>query len=69
MDPHDLRAAALAMHQTGKPLGYCVPRRCYRIFAFPLRITIGTDLDTADVVGEEMGAEHDAARSTRHRGG
>lgn len=26
-------------------------------FAFPLRITIGTDLDTADVV-EEMGAEH-----------
>ena len=28
-----------------------------KIFSVPLRITIGTDLDTADVV-EEMGAEH-----------
>ena len=28
-----------------------------KIFAIPLRVTIGTDLDTADAV-EEMGAEH-----------
>jgi enhancing lycopene biosynthesis protein 2 len=32
-------------------------------FAFPLRMTIGTDLDTADVV-EEMGANTCLARST-----
>ena len=58
VDP-DLRALALAMHQTGKPLGFmCIaPAMLPKIFAFPLRITIGTDLDTADVV-EEMGAEH-----------
>lgn len=50
---------ALAMHQTGKPLGFmCIaPAMLPKIFAFPLRMTIGTDLDTADVV-EEMGAEH-----------
>ena len=47
---HDLRALALAMHQTGKPLGFmCIaPAMLPKIFAFPLRITIGTDLDTAD---------------------
>jgi enhancing lycopene biosynthesis protein 2 len=56
---HDLRALALAMHQAGKPLGFmCIaPALLPKIFAFPLRMTIGTDLDTADVV-EEMGAEH-----------
>ena len=56
---HDLRALALAMHQAGKPLGFmCIaPAMLPKIFAFPLRMTIGTDLDTADVV-EEMGAEH-----------
>ena len=45
--------------QTGKPLGFmCIaPAMLPKIFAFPLRMTIGTDLDTADVV-EEMGAEH-----------
>ncbi len=50
---------ALAMHQAGKPLGFmCIaPAMLPKIFAFPLRMTIGTDLDTADVV-EEMGAEH-----------
>jgi enhancing lycopene biosynthesis protein 2 len=55
----DLRALALAMHQAGKPLGFmCIaPALLPKIFAFPLRMTIGTDLDTADVV-EEMGAEH-----------
>ena len=45
----DLKALALAMHQAGKPLP--------KIFSIPLRVTIGTDLDTADAV-EEMGAEH-----------
>ena len=55
----DLQALALAMHQAGKPLGFmCIaPALLPKIFAFPLRMTIGTDLDTADVV-EEMGAEH-----------
>ena len=50
---------SLAMHQTGKPLVFmCIaPAMLPKIFAFPLRMTIGTDLDTADVV-EEMGAEH-----------
>jgi enhancing lycopene biosynthesis protein 2 len=61
----DLQALALAMHQAGKPLGFmCIaPAMLPKIFAFPLRMTIGTDLDTADVV-EEMGAEHVLARST-----
>ncbi len=38
-------ALALAMHQTGKPLGFmCIaPAMLPKIFAFPLRITIGTD--------------------------
>ena len=58
VDP-ELRVLALAMHQAGKPLGFmCIaPAMLPKIFAFPLRMTIGTDLDTADVV-EEMGAEH-----------
>lgn len=30
---------------------------CYQNFDFPLRLTIGTDIDTAEVL-EEMGAEH-----------
>ncbi|RRE13967.1 isoprenoid biosynthesis protein ElbB [Klebsiella pneumoniae] len=52
-------AGPAAMHQAGKPLGFmCIaPAMLPKIFAFPLRMTIGTDLDTADVV-EEMGAEH-----------
>lgn len=55
----DLKALTLAMHQAGKPLGFmCIaPALLPKIFPIPLRITIGTDLDTADVV-EEMGAEH-----------
>lgn len=55
----DLKALALAMHQAGKPLGFiCIaPAMLPRIFDFPLRITIGTDIDTAEIV-EEMGAEH-----------
>lgn len=55
----DLKALALAMHQAGKPLGFmCIaPAMLPKIFNFPLRITIGTDIDTAEIL-EEMGAEH-----------
>ncbi len=47
------------MHQAGKPLGFmCIaPAMLPKIFDFPLRLTIGTDIDTAEVL-EEMGAEH-----------
>ncbi|MBS0849589.1 isoprenoid biosynthesis glyoxalase ElbB [Citrobacter sp. JGM124] len=47
------------MHAQGKPLGFmCIaPVMLPKIFDVSLRITIGTDLDTADLL-EEMGAEH-----------
>jgi len=55
----DLKALALQMHQQGKPLGFiCIaPALLPKIFDFPLRLTIGTDIDTAEVI-EEMGGEH-----------
>lgn len=55
----DLRALAQAMHQAGKPLGLmCIaPAMLPKIFSLPLRITIGTDIDTGEVL-EAMGAEH-----------
>lgn len=55
----ELKALAQAMHQAGKPLGFmCIaPTMLPKIFDFPLRLTIGTDIDTAEVL-EEMGAEH-----------
>ena len=55
----DLAALAIAMHQSGKPLGFmCIaPAMLPKIFGFPLRLTIGTDIDTAEVL-EDMGAEH-----------
>ncbi len=58
VDP-DLKALALAMHSAGKPLGFiCIaPAMLPKIFDFPLRLTIGTDIDTAEIV-EEMGGEH-----------
>lgn len=54
-----LKTLALEMHEAGKPLGFmCVaPAMLPKIFDFPLRLTIGTDIDTAEVL-EEMGAEH-----------
>lgn len=54
-----LKQCVLAMHQAGKPLGFiCIaPALLPKIFDFPLRLTIGTDIDTADVL-DEMGAEH-----------
>lgn len=55
----NLAALAVAMHQSGKPLGFmCIaPAMLPKIFGFPLRLTIGTDIDTAEVL-EDMGAEH-----------
>lgn len=55
----ELKALTLAMHQAGKPLGFmCIaPAMLPKIFDFPLRITIGTDIDTAEEL-EAMGAEH-----------
>lgn len=52
----DLAALAIAMHQSGKPLGFmCIaPAMLPKIFGFPLRLTIGTDIDTAEVL-EDMG--------------
>ncbi|MDN2485055.1 isoprenoid biosynthesis glyoxalase ElbB [Kosakonia sacchari] len=54
-----LKMLALEMHEAGKPLGFmCIaPAMLPKIFDFPLRLTIGTDIDTAEVL-EEMGAEH-----------
>lgn len=56
---HDLQALAQEMHRAGKPLGFiCIaPAMLPKILAIPLRLTIGTDIDTAEVL-EEMGAEH-----------
>ncbi|WP_318363372.1 isoprenoid biosynthesis glyoxalase ElbB [Enterobacter sp.] len=56
---HELKRLALAMHAAGKPLGFiCIaPAMLPKIFDFPLRLTIGTDIDTAELL-EEMGAEH-----------
>lgn len=55
----DLKALAQAMHAADKPLGFiCIaPAMLPNIFDFPLRLTIGTDIDTAEVI-EEMGGEH-----------
>ncbi|MTH45664.1 isoprenoid biosynthesis glyoxalase ElbB [Intestinirhabdus alba] len=54
-----LAALVTAMHRAGKPQGFiCIaPAMLPKIFPFPLRLTIGTDIDTAEVL-EEMGAEH-----------
>lgn len=58
VDP-DLKALSQAMHAAGKPLGFiCIaPAILPAIFDFPLRLTIGTDIDTAELV-DEMGGEH-----------
>lgn len=58
VDP-DLKALSRAMHAAGKPQGFiCIaPAMLPKIFDFPLRLTIGTDIDTAEVV-EDMGGEH-----------
>ncbi|WP_159864607.1 MULTISPECIES: isoprenoid biosynthesis glyoxalase ElbB [unclassified Raoultella] len=55
----ELKALTQAMHQAGKPLGFiCIaPALLPKILPAPLRVTIGTDLDTAEAL-EDMGAEH-----------
>lgn len=54
-----LLALARTLHEAGKPLGFiCIaPAMLPKIIAAPLRLTIGTDIDTAELV-EEMGGEH-----------
>lgn len=54
-----LKNLALKLHEAGKPLGFmCIaPAMLPKIFDFPLRLTIGTDIDTAELI-EEMGGEH-----------
>jgi len=54
-----LKNLALQLHEAGKPLGFmCIaPAMLPKIFDFPLRLTIGTDIDTAELI-EEMGGEH-----------
>lgn len=54
-----LKALTQAMHVAGKPLGFiCIaPAMLPKMLLAPLRLTIGTDIDTAEVI-EEMGGEH-----------
>lgn len=54
-----LKALALQMHEAGKPLGFlCIaPAMLPAIFDIPVRLTIGTDIDTAEII-DDMGGEH-----------
>lgn len=58
VDP-DLTRLVQAMHQAGKPQGFiCIaPALLPKLLGRSIRLTIGNDADTADLV-EEMGAEH-----------
>jgi enhancing lycopene biosynthesis protein 2 len=58
LDPELLRIAR-GCHQAGKPLGFiCIaPALLPKIIPAPLRLTIGTDADTAEAI-EAMGGEH-----------
>lgn len=55
----DLRRLTREMHAQGKPLGFmCIaPAMLPKILDMPVRLTIGTDIDLAEML-EEMGAEH-----------
>ena len=55
----DLRRLARDCHAQGKPLGFiCIaPALLPKILDMPVRLTIGTDIDTAEIL-EDMGAEH-----------
>lgn len=55
----DLRQLTRALHAQGKPLGFmCIaPVMLPKILDMPVRLTIGTDIDIAEML-EEMGAEH-----------
>lgn len=58
IDP-DLARLVRECHAAGKPLGFiCIaPAMLPAILQTPLRLTIGTDVDTAELI-EEMGGEH-----------
>lgn len=55
----DLRRLTRALHDQGKPLGFmCIaPAMLPKILDMPVRLTIGTDIDLAEML-EDMGAEH-----------
>ncbi|MCT4705453.1 isoprenoid biosynthesis glyoxalase ElbB [Enterobacteriaceae bacterium H11S18] len=55
----ELRRLARELHAQGKPLGFiCIaPAMLPKILDMPVRLTIGTDIDLAEML-EEMGAEH-----------
>lgn len=55
----DLTRLVQAMHQAKKPMGFiCIaPALLPKMLNLPIRLTIGNDADTAELV-EEMGGEH-----------
>ncbi len=55
----ELRRLTRELHEQGKPLGFmCIaPAMLPKILPMPVRLTIGTDIDLAEML-EEMGAEH-----------
>lgn len=55
----ELRRLTRELHAQGKPLGFmCIaPAMLPKILNMPVRLTIGTDIDIAEML-EEMGAEH-----------
>lgn len=55
----DLTRLVKAMHQAGKPMGFiCIaPAMLPKLLGVPVRLTIGNDIDTAEVI-DSMGGEH-----------
>ncbi|WP_159565608.1 isoprenoid biosynthesis glyoxalase ElbB [Budvicia diplopodorum] len=55
----DLSRLVKAMHQAGKPMGFiCIaPAMLPKLLGVPVRLTIGNDIDTAEVI-DSMGGEH-----------
>jgi len=55
----DLTRLVQAMHQAKKPMGFiCIaPALLPKMLNLPIRLTIGNDADTAELI-EEMGGEH-----------
>ncbi|AKJ43243.1 isoprenoid biosynthesis glyoxalase ElbB [Pragia fontium] len=55
----DLVRLVKAMHQAGKPMGFiCIaPALLPKMLGVPVRLTIGNDIDTAELI-DEMGGEH-----------
>lgn len=56
---NDLTRLVQAMHQSKKPMGFiCMaPVLVPKMLNVPIRLTIGNDIDTADII-EAMGGEH-----------